>query len=245
MTEPGADLFGNRIVLTGATGGVGQALARRLAAAGAMLALIGRRADELAELAGELGAEPISGDLTDREFVAGVPAALDRLWGAAPDVLVNNAGTFELASITETEPDAFERTLAVNLRAPFELIRVVLPGMLSRGSGHVVNVGSIAGRVAFAGNAAYSASKFGLRGLHRVLLEELRGTGVKASWIEPSAIDTPLWDRHDPDGRSDLPSRAEMLRSEQVAEAVHFAIARPQAVNIEEIVIRANPQGGG
>ncbi len=245
MTQTGAELSGNRIVLTGATGGVGQAVARRLAAAGAQLALIGRRAEQLAQLARELSAEPVAGDLTDREFIDGVPAALERLWGEPPDVLVNNAGAFQLAALAETDPGAFERLLAVNLQAPFELMRGLLPGMLDRGSGHVVNIGSIAGRVAFPGNAAYSASKFGLLGLHKVLVEELRGTGVKSTWIEPSAIDTPLWGPLDPDGRSDLPSRAEMLRPEAVAEAVHFAIAQPQVVTIEEIVIRANPQGGG
>ena len=238
------DLSGSRIVLTGATGGVGSAVARRLAAGGAKLALIGRRLEVLAELANELDADSIAGELVDGQFIEGVPIELERLWGAPPDVLVNNAGEFGIAQVTDTDPEDFERTLAVNLRAPFELTRAVLPSMLRRGTGHVVNIGSIAGRVGFPGNAAYSASKFGLRGLHKVLVEELRGTGVKATWIEPSAIDTPLWDALDPDGRSDLPSRSEMLRPEAVAEAVSFAVAQPYEVNIEEVVIRANPRSG-
>ena len=244
MSRTLGDLSGSRIVLTGATGGVGRAVARRLAASGAKLALIGRRLEVLAELASELDADSIAGELVDGQFIEGVPLELERLWGAPPDVLVNNAGEFGIAQVTDTDPEDFERTLAVNLRAPFELTRAVLPGMLHRGTGQVVNIGSIAGRVGFPGNAAYSASKFGLRGLHKVLVEELRGTGVKATWIEPSAIDTPLWDALDPDGRSDLPSRSEMLRPEAVADAVSFAVAQPYEVNIEEVVIRANPRSG-
>jgi NADP-dependent 3-hydroxy acid dehydrogenase YdfG len=232
-------------VLTGAAGGVGRAVAERLAGAGARLVLIGRRAEPLAELAAELAAEALAGDLTDRAFVTSVPAVLERVWGEPAEVLINNAGAFELRPLVETQPEAFRRVLAVNLQAAFELTHALLPPMLARGTGHVVNVGSVAGRVAFPGNAAYSASKFGLLGLHRVLVEELRGTGVKASWIEPAAVDTPLWDPLDPDSRPDLPGRADMLKPEAVAEAVYFAVAQPREVNIEEIAIRAVPPDGG
>ena len=96
----------------------------------------------------------------------------------------------------------------------------------------VVNVGSVAGRKAFPQNGAYSASKFGLRGLHEVLLEELRGTGVRASLIEPAACDTPLWDPLDPDQDPYLPSRSAMLRPEDVADAVLFLATRPDDVQI-------------
>jgi NADP-dependent 3-hydroxy acid dehydrogenase YdfG len=234
------ELSGLKVVLTGATGGVGRAVAERLARGGAELAVIGRREAPLEELAARVDARPFVGDVTDREFVRQLPARLREVWDAAPDVLINNAGLFDLASFGETARETFERTLAVNLRAPFELIRAWLPDMLVRGSGHIVNVGSVAGRKAFPGNAAYSASKFGLRGLHEVLVEELRGTGLRVTWIEPSAVDTPLWDRFDPDARSELPSRADMLEPGAVAEAVIFAIAQPQEVAVEEIVIRAN-----
>jgi NADP-dependent 3-hydroxy acid dehydrogenase YdfG len=178
--------------------------------------------------------------VTDRAFVAGVPAALAAAFGAAPDVLINNAGAFAMAPLVETEPETFARVQAVNLQAPFELSRALLPAMLRRGAGHVISIGSVAGRTAYPGNAAYSASKFGLYGLHRVLVEELRGTGVKVTWIEPSAVDTPLWDPLDPDRRADLPSRSEMLPPSAVADAIHFVLSRPRNVSIEEIVIRGN-----
>lgn len=239
----GAELSGLKVVLTGATGGVGRAVAKRFAEAGAEILLIGRRAEPLEELASQLGATSLVGDIAEQQFVDRFSERLRASWDSGPDVLVNNAGLFELASFEETGRGTFERLLAVNLRAPFELIRACLPGMLARGSGHVVNVGSIAGRRAFPGNAAYSASKFGLRGLHEVLVEELRGTGLRTTWIEPSAVDTPMWDRFDPDSRADLPSRAEMLEPQAVAEAVLFAVAQPKDVAVEEIVIRANPAG--
>jgi len=245
VREIGGDLAGRRIVLTGATGGVGRAVAQRLALSDAELLLIGRRAHALEALASELRALAVVGDLTDRSFVSGLSGRVAELWGAAPDVLINNAGAFELAPLGNTDPVTFEKLLAVNLQAPFELVRLWLPEMMERGSGQIVNVGSIAGRIAFAGNAAYSASKFGLRGLHEVLVEELHGTGVRATWVEPSAVDTQLWDRFEPDSRPDLPSRENMLAPEAVAEAVHFAVSRQDDVTIEEIVVRANPRQAG
>jgi NADP-dependent 3-hydroxy acid dehydrogenase YdfG len=242
VRESGDELSGRTIVLTGATGGIGRALARRLARGGATLLLAGRRPEPLEELAAELGAEAIAGDVTAGEFVAALRTRVQRMWGV-PDVLINNAGAFELAAASDTDPITFERVLAVNLRAPFELVRTWLADMISRGSGHIVNIGSVAGRRAYPGNAAYAASKFGLRGLHEVLVEELRGTGVRVTWVEPSAVDTPLWDRFDPDARADLPCRAEMLEPSAVAEAVHFALAQPPSVTVEEIVIRSNSTG--
>lgn len=245
MIEAGPELSGRRVVITGATGGIGVALSRRLAAAGAELVLLARRRDALQSLANELDAWAVDCDLGVKGFVESVISRLPSGWAAAPDVVVNNAGGFHLAPFVDTGSDEFRRLLAVNLRGPFELIRAWLPGMLKRGSGQIVNIGSVAGRRGFPGNAAYSASKFGLRGLHEVLVEELRGTGVKVSWIEPAATDTPLWDELAPDTRSDLPSRSEMLGPDAVADAVYFAVSRPAAVSIEELVIRANPRSGG
>ncbi|MBA2669368.1 MAG: SDR family oxidoreductase, partial [Gemmatimonadetes bacterium] len=141
--------------------------------------------------------------------------------------------------ISETEPESFDRQIAVNLRAPFLLMRAFLPRMLERGSGHIINIGSVAGRSAFPGNGAYSASKFGLRGLHEVLCEELRGTRVRATLLEPSATDTSLWDELDPDNRDDLPSRASMMRPEDVARAVFFALAQPPEIQLSVIAMRA------
>ncbi len=240
MNNEGNGLSGQRVVVTGATSGIGRAVASRLSASGAVLLLVARRVELLGVLAERLGATALAGDVTEEGFVERLARQVEELWGDAPDVLINNAGGFALSPIVETEAGELERLLAVNVRAPFVLTKRFLPRMLARGSGQIVNVGSIAGRKAFPGNAAYSASKYGLRGLHEVLVEELRGTGVRATWIEPSAVDTPLWEDLDPDAREDLPSRSEMLSPEAVAEAIAFAVARPPTVVVEELAIRSN-----
>lgn len=238
MSEGG--LSGERVVLTGASSGIGRALARRLAESGAILLLIARDMESLGRLAGELEATALSGDVTDEKFLERLGHFVEERWGDSPDILINNAGGFALSPLSETEAVVVEQLLAVNLWAPFQLMRLFLPGMLARGSGQIVNLGSIAGRKPFPGNAAYSASKYGLRGLHEVLVEELRGSGVRVSWIEPSAVDTPLWEEFDPEGREDLPSRIEMLAPDAVAEAILFVVTRPAGVSVEELAIRSN-----
>jgi NADP-dependent 3-hydroxy acid dehydrogenase YdfG len=104
--------------------------------------------------------------------------------------------------------------------------------MLERGDGLFVNVGSVAGRKAFPGNGSYSASKFGLRGFHEVLLEEIRGTGVRATLLEPAPTDTPLWDEVDRKANPGLPDSSAMLDPDDVADAVLFVATRPPTVRI-------------
>ena len=161
------------------------------------------------------------------------------LLGDAPDLIVGAAGAFGLARLHQAAPEDFDRQLAANLRGPFLLVRAFLPAMLGRRAGHFIHIGSIAGRAAFPENGAYSASKFGLRGLHEVLLQEIRGTGVRATLVEPAATDTPLWDPIDPDARADLPPRTSMLPPEDVARAVLFAAQQPPSVQISSIAVQA------
>jgi NADP-dependent 3-hydroxy acid dehydrogenase YdfG len=107
--------------------------------------------------------------------------------------------------------------------------------MRTRGSGHIVNVGSIADRHIFAGNAAYAASKFGLRAMHEVLRAETRGSGVRATLVSPGPVDTRLWDPLDPDNRKDLTPRESMLDPFSVADAIVYVLTRPARVDIEEL----------
>ena len=153
------------------------------------------------------------------------------------DALVNAAGDFDLSPVAATDPAMFDRMVDANLRGPFHMIRAFLPAMLEAGRGHVVTIGSVAGRIAFPGNGAYSASKYGVRGLHAVLEQELRGTGVRCTLVDPAATDTAIWDPLDPDARDDLPSRADMLPATAVADAVHYAITRPSGVRIPAVSI--------
>ena len=223
-------------VVTGATRGIGLAVARGLASRFTVV-MIARNADDLQAVARELGdaALPLACDLAN---AAATNAAVDKIRGltsGAPDLLVNNAGLFKLSPVESTSPDEFAASLDVNLSAPFRLIRAFLPEMKRRGSGHVISIGSIADRMAFPENGSYAAAKFGLRGLHAVLRAELRGSGVRTTLVSPGPVDTPLWDEVNPDERNGFTPRSAMLRPEEVAAAVLFAVAQPESVNVDEL----------
>jgi NADP-dependent 3-hydroxy acid dehydrogenase YdfG len=225
-------LSGRSALVTGASRGIGREVAVQLAGAGARVWCLARTETAVRALAAELGGEALSADLRDD---AATWDALDQMsdrLGGAPEIVVNAAGVFGLAPAHAETVRAFDESLAINLRGPFLVNRALLPGMLQRGSGLIVNVGSAAGRRALRGNAAYSASKYGLRGYHEVLLEEIRGTGVRATLLEPASTDTAIWDRLDGSREPAPPPRAEMLRPEDVAEAVVFVATRPDEVRI-------------
>ncbi len=225
-------LAGRSALVTGASRGIGRKVAERLAEAGARVWCLARSAEAVTTLAGELGGDAVVADLADD---AEVWAALDQVGdqlGGAPDIVVNAAGVFGLAAGHAESVRAFDESLAINLRGPFLVNRALLPAMLERGSGLIVSIGSVAGRKALPGNAAYSASKYGLRGYHEVLLEELRGSGVRATLIEPAATDTGLWDPVQTATRDDVPQRSAMITVDDVADAVLFVATRPDSVRI-------------
>jgi NADP-dependent 3-hydroxy acid dehydrogenase YdfG len=227
-------MAGRLAVVTGASSGIGQAVAEALVRAGARTVLVARSEDRLRELAARLGDAAVvcAADVAREEGVARVVEA-----AGAPDIVVHAAGAFELAPLARTSTDAFDRLLAVNLRAAFLLVQAYVPGMLERRSGDVVFIGSIAGRHAFPANGAYSASKFGLRGMHAVLAAELRGTGVRTCLVEPAATDTPLWNAIDRAENPGLPEPASMLSPAAVAGAVVHAVTRPRDVVLPNILV--------
>lgn len=225
------------VVVTGASRGIGAAIARRLAARGMRVVLVARSEERLKALALELGGDAIAlpCDLAEASALDRAVRTIDERLGGAPDVLVSNAGAFALAPAHEQDADAFASMLTVNLAGPFRLMRAWLPAMRARGTGHLVTIGSIADRVIFPGNAAYAASKYGLRALHEVLREELRGTGVRASLVSPAQVDTELWDPLDPDNTPGFTPRSRMLPPEAVAEAVAWVVGAPPYVNVDEL----------
>jgi NADP-dependent 3-hydroxy acid dehydrogenase YdfG len=223
-------------VVTGATRGIGLAVARSLAA-DHLVIMIARNADALHAAARGLGdaACPMPCDIADPAAADAAVERIKTMTDGAPDLLVNNAGLFKLSAIEATTVEDFSASLDVNLAAPFRLIRAFLPGMRKRGSGQIVSIGSIADHTTFPENGAYSAAKFGLRGLHGVLRAELAGSGVRSTLISPGPVDTPLWDEVNPDEREGFTPRAKMLRPEDVAAAVRFVVAQPATVNVDEL----------
>lgn len=174
---------GSTILLTGASGGIGQAIARALAARGGRLILTGRRAEVLEPLARELGGRALSADLVDRD----APARLVAEAGPV-DVLVANAALPASGTLDDYTQEQIDRALDVNLRAPIALAKLLSTQMAERGRGHLVFISSLSGKSAQPGGSLYSATKFGLRGFALALREDLRDRGVGVSTVFPGFI---------------------------------------------------------
>lgn len=220
-------------LVTGASRGIGAATASALVGAGYQVIRLARSPmpplahchDLAVDLANPLARSAMLAEVRERF--------------ALPEVVVSNAGSFMMAPLEESSDALLREQLAINLEAPFAIARSFLPAMRLRGHGTHVLVGSVADWRAFPENAAYAASKFGARGLHEVLLEEMRGSGVRCTLVSPGPTDTAIWDPLEPDARGDLPDRAEMLRPSDVADAILYAALAPRNVQIEVIRLGA------
>jgi short-subunit dehydrogenase len=219
---PSVQLDGTRVLLTGASGGLGEAIARALGERGAKLVLSGRRTEALEPLARELGATVVPSDLGDR-------AQVERLVSQAGeiDVLVANAGLPGRGRLPKLSPEEIDQVLEVNLRAPIMLARLLSPSMLERGRGQLVFVASFAGKVASAGESTvYTASKFGLRGFAHGLRAQMKGKGVGVSLVTPGPIhDAGMFARSGPK----LPPFIRTQPPHKVGSAVVKAIERDEA----------------
>jgi short-subunit dehydrogenase len=210
------NLGGRTVLLTGATGGLGHAIARALARRGATLVVTGRRADVLEPLAAELRGRALACDLSAPDG----PARLVEAAGPV-DVLVANAGVPASGVIGSFSVEQIDRALAVNLRAPLVLARLLADGMAARGGGHVVFVNSLSGKAGAAGSSVYAATKFGLRGYAQSIREDLRPQRIGVSSVFPSFIrDAGMF--HDSGAR--LPWYVALKSPEDVAGAVVRAI---------------------
>jgi short-subunit dehydrogenase len=232
------NLAGRTVLLTGATGGLGHAIARRLHAAGAVLVLTGRRTDVLEPLAAETGARALAVDLTDAD-------AVQRLAGecADVDVLVSNAGLPGTGQLTSWSVEELDRALAVNLRAPMVLARELAERMVARRSGHLVFMSSLAGKVGPPRGSVYAATKFGLRGFAQSLREDLRPSGVGVSAIFPGFVrDAGMF--HDTGTK--LPPAIGTVAPDAVAEAVVRAIERNRGeIDVAPVSLRAGAMAAG
>jgi short-subunit dehydrogenase len=226
------NLSGKRVLLTGATGGLGHAIARLLAARGAQLVLSGRRTNVLEPLATEIDARALAADLSK-------PADVGRLLAEAGevDVLVANAGLPASGNLRTFSVKEIDRAIAVNLRAPMVMARALVEPLVSRGEGQLVFVSSLAGKAATPGTSIYNATKFGLRGFAQALRAELHGTGVGVSAIYPGFIrDAGMF----ADSGATLPPGVGTRTPEDVAHAVLDAIERDRAeVDVAPVPVRA------
>ncbi len=211
-------LSGKTALLTGATGGIGHAIARRLHRSGAQLILTGRRTDVLEPLAQKLGAQALASDLSDRDAVVRLAHEC-----ADVDVLIANAALPASGPLTSFSPEEIDRALDVNLRAPVVLARMLGERMVERRDGHLVFISSLSGKSGPSGTSMYSATKFGLRGFGQALREDMRPFGVGVSVVFPGFIsDAGMF----ADTEVELPRGVGTSTPDEVADAVVDAIER-------------------
>lgn len=240
------------VMITGATAGFGTAIARRFAALGARLVLCGRRADRLAALAAELAPAPVHAaplDVRDRAaiaaFVAGLPPAF-----AAIDLLVNNAGlALGLERADQADPDDWDTMIDTNLRGLVQVTRAVLPGMVARDCGHIVNIGSVAGSHPYPGGNVYGATKAAVAQFSYNLQADLVATRLRVTNIEPGLCGGSEFSQvrfHGDSGRAaQVYAGTEPLTAEDIAETVVWAASQPPHVNIGRIELTPICQAPG
>lgn len=223
-------------IVTGAGRGIGRAIALLLARSGSRVVLAARSEPALAAVAQEIrneGGEALAvpTDLARDEELERLVAETLRAWGSI-DYLINNAGWGRHAPVLKAKREDWDQTFRVNLRAPMVLSQLLLPKLIEKGGGAIVNIGSISGKMGQASTAAYSASKFGLIGFSESLYEEVREYGIKVSVILPGFVDTEMVP---PTKRLD---RAKMIRPQEVAEAVLYVLTSPLHSCPVEITLR-------
>jgi serine 3-dehydrogenase len=239
--------FNNRIVLiTGVSSGIGEACARVFAQAGAKLIIAARRFDRIQQLASELEQKfgiaiyPLQLDVRDRESANSILTALPADWQNI-DLLINNAGLSRgLEKLHEGNIDDWEEMIDANVKGLLYVTRAIVPGMVSRNRGHIVNIGSIAGRAAYPGGNVYCASKAAVRAISEGLKQDLLGTPIRVSEIEPGLVETEfsLVRFHGDRDRADTVYTGLIpLTAEDVADVVFFCATRPPHVNISEVLL--------
>lgn len=245
------DLSGTVVAITGASSGIGEATALAAARAGAAVALAARRADRIAALARRIAdaggrAVAIPADVGEedqaRAFVERAHAELGRL-----DALVNNAGVMLLGPVEDAPTEEWRRMIHVNVFGVLYCTRAAVPLMRRQGSGHVVTVSSVAGRVARPGSGVYALTKAGVGAFSESLRQEMAPHGIRVTVVEPGAVETELTDHLRPEIRVLATERfagIRRLRAADVAEAIVFALGQPPHVALNEVLVRPTEQVG-
>lgn len=232
---PNRLLEGKVALVTGASRGIGKAIARTLGRMGAVLSLCARDAQKLQSARRELEADgakvlDVAADVSRPDDIASLVQTTERSLGPI-EILVNNAGIGHFAPIQEASEANWDATLDTNLKAVFLLSKAVAPGMISRRSGHIINIASLAGKNAFAGGSVYCASKWGLLGLTQCAAEDLRPYGIRVSAICPGTVATDF----SPHSGKDP---GKMLQPEDVAHAVEMILTQAKQSFISEVLLR-------
>jgi NADP-dependent 3-hydroxy acid dehydrogenase YdfG len=235
---------GRVAVITGASSGIGEATARALAADGHRVALLARRADRIQALAEELGNGTIAieADVMDRDSIVAAAERVQRELGGA-DILVNNAGVMLTAPFTSDQREEHRRMVETNLLGAMTVTEVFLNQLRANDGGDLVNISSVAGRVAPAGFAAYAATKWGMNGWSEALRVELQ-PNIRVMVIEPGAIATELSDHitHADSKRAAKEYLDMAIPPHDIADVIAFAISRPRRMTLNEILVRPTAQ---
>jgi serine 3-dehydrogenase len=242
---------GRTVLVTGATAGIGEACARRFASEGARVVMIGRRTERLESLAGELranhGSEVRTAALDVRDRAA-IESLRDALAGEGflPDVLVNNAGKARgLDPIHEGDPDDWDEMIDTNLKGLLWVTRAFLPAMVEADRGHVINIGSSAGRWTYPKGNVYAATKFGVKALTEGINIDLLGTRVRVSSVDPGLVETEFSEvrfHGDTDRARTVYEGYRPLRAEDVADAVAYVVNAPEHVDVFNLVLLPTDQ---
>jgi NADP-dependent 3-hydroxy acid dehydrogenase YdfG len=250
-----SNLDGTVALVTGASSGIGEATARRLAAEGAAVAVVARRADRLERLGSEIAAAggtalPIEADVSEREQAEGAVARVVDELGRL-DVLVNNAGVMLLGPIVEAPVEEWEQMTQVNLLGLLYTAHAALPHLLEaaakepRNVADLINISSVAGRVARRGSGVYNATKHGVGAFSESLRQEVTRRHVRVALVEPGAVATELQSHNRPEVRGEIEKRFEsmdVLQAEDIADAIAYAVTRPRHAAVNEILIRPTEQ---
>jgi NADP-dependent 3-hydroxy acid dehydrogenase YdfG len=235
------------VIVTGASSGIGAATARTLAERGAKVMLAARRVERLEQLHAEI--EDAGGvanvhacDVTQRGDVEALVAATEKELGPV-DVMINNAGVMLLSALAKTKVDEWDQMIDVNIKGLLYGVAAVLPKMLERGHGHIINVSSIAGHKVFPGGGVYCATKTAVRFISEGIRAE-SGDKVRSTIISPGAIATELAEHiTDPDAKKGVEPALEVAIDPQaIAEAICFAISQPNDVDVNEVTVRPTAQ---